>query len=64
MPFKLRNAEATYHRLVNKFVEQIQKTIEVHVEYMVVKSLMVLSHLAHLEEVPSVLEKYKMKLTI
>ena len=39
MPFELKNAGATYQRLVNMmFKEQIGKTIEVYVDDMLVKS--------------------------
>ncbi|KAM0984469.1 hypothetical protein ACFX2C_011867 [Malus domestica] len=39
MPFGLKNAGATYQRLVNSmFAEQIGKSMEVYVDHMLVKS--------------------------
>ncbi|BBG94185.1 Protein kinase superfamily protein [Prunus dulcis] len=53
MPFGLKNAGATYQRLVNKiFKEQIGKTMEVYVDDMLVKA----------PEAFSLLRKYNMKL--
>ena len=40
MPFGLKNAGATYQRLVNKmFSEYLGKTMEVYIDDMLVKSL-------------------------
>ncbi|XP_013617594.1 PREDICTED: RNA-directed DNA polymerase homolog [Brassica oleracea var. oleracea] len=51
MPFGLRNAGATYQRLVNQmFSEQLGKTIEVYIDDMLVKSLHAEDHVSHLEE--------------
>ena len=45
MPFGLRNAGATYQRLVNRmFADQIGKTMEVYVDDMLVKSLKTHDH--------------------
>ena len=63
MPFGLKNAGATYQRLVNKmFAEQIGKTVEVYVDDMLVKSTEPEQHLTNLREVFAILRKYKMKL--
>ena len=63
MPFGLKNAGATYQRLVNKmFTEQIGKTVEVYVDDMLVKSTAPEQHLTNLREVFAILRKYKMKL--
>ena len=63
MPFGLKNAGATYQRLVNKmFIEQIGKTVEVFVDDMQVKSAEPGQHLTNLREVFAFLKKYKMKL--
>ena len=46
MPFGLKNAGATYQRLVNKmFKERIGKTMEVYVDDMLVKSLKTKEHI-------------------
>ena len=51
MPFGLKNAGATYQRLVNKmFSKQIGRNIEVYVDYMLVKSREELAHLDNLKE--------------
>ena len=40
LPFNLKNAKATYQRLVNKvFTNLINKTMEVYIEDILVKSL-------------------------
>ena len=40
MPFALKNARATYQKLVNKvFANLIGKTMEVYVDHMLVKNL-------------------------
>ena len=63
MPFGLKNAGATYQRLVNKiFKEQISRNMEVYVDDMLVKSKSSMNHVADLEETFDVLQKYKMKL--
>ncbi|KAL5563381.1 hypothetical protein UlMin_033128 [Ulmus minor] len=63
MPFGLKNAGATYQRLVNKmFKQQIGKTMEVYVDDMLVKSLKVDEHIDNLRESFEVLREYKMKL--
>ncbi|GFZ05223.1 hypothetical protein Acr_17g0007950 [Actinidia rufa] len=63
MPFGLKNAGATYQRLVNKmFKEQIRKTMEVYIDDMLVKSLRSSDHIAHLEEAFSILRRYQMML--
>ena len=46
MPFGLKNASATYQRLVNKiFKEMIGKTMEVYIDDMLVKSVKVTDHM-------------------
>lgn len=52
MPFRLKNAGATYQRLVNKmFVDLLIKTMEVFVDDMLAKNLKVDNHIQHLEEI-------------
>ncbi|XP_056854530.1 uncharacterized protein LOC130503980 [Raphanus sativus] len=63
MPFGLKNAGATYQRLVNRmFADQLGKTMEVYIDDMLVKSLRADNHLAHLKECFAILNKYGMKL--
>lgn len=63
MPFGLKNAGATYQRLVNKmFQAQIGRNMEVYVDDMLVKSLTSGSHVADLAEAIDTLRKYHMKL--
>ncbi|KFK44296.1 hypothetical protein AALP_AA1G239700 [Arabis alpina] len=63
MPFGLKNAGATYQRLVNKmFQDQLGKTMEVYIDDMLVKSLEEKDHISHLEACFSQLNLYDMKL--
>ena len=50
MPFKLKNARATYQHLVNMMFEKmIGRTMEVYVDDMLVKSKQVVDHVRDLE---------------
>ena len=63
MPFGLKNAGATYQLLVNKMFQfQIGRTMEVYVDDMLVKSLVVADHIDHLQETFNILRSYHMKL--
>ena len=63
IPFGLKNVGATYHRLVNRmFQKQIGATMEVYIDYMLVKSTAAKFHIAHLSEVFRILRNYNMKL--
>ena len=63
MPFGLKNAGATYQRLVNRmFQKQIDTTMEVYIDDMLVKSTTVEIHIAHLSEAFQILRNYNMKL--
>ncbi|KAH9714403.1 hypothetical protein KPL71_020650 [Citrus sinensis] len=63
MPFGLKNAGATYQRLVNKiFKPLIGHTMEVYVDDMIIKSKEPMDHVKHLEETFELLRKYEMKL--
>ncbi|XP_024030694.1 uncharacterized protein LOC112094325 [Morus notabilis] len=62
MPFGLKNAGATYQRLVNKmFTGQIGKSMEVYVDDMLVKSKKTEDHVEDLRRMFGVLRAYKMK---
>ena len=63
MPFGLKNARATYQRLVNKmFQKQIGTSMEVYIDDMLVKSTTAELHIAHLSEAFQILREYNMKL--
>ena len=63
MPFGLKNAGATYQRLVNHmFHTQIEWNVEVYVDDMLVKSLDEGKHLDDLQETFDTLRQYNMKL--
>ena len=63
MPFRLKNAGATYQRLVNRmFQKQIGVTMEVYIDDMLVKSTTTELHIAHLSEAFQILRDYNMKL--
>ncbi|KAH9686870.1 hypothetical protein KPL70_014547 [Citrus sinensis] len=63
MPFGLKNAGATYQRLVNKiFKPLIGQTMEVYVDDMIMKSREPADHVQHLEENFDLLRKYRIKL--
>ena len=59
MSFGLKNVGATYQRLVNMmFKDLIEKTMEVYVDDMLVKSRMVGDHVEHLGQMFEILRKY------
>ena len=65
MPFGLKNAGATYQRLVNRmFNKQIGRNMEVYVDDMLIKSKEELAHLDDLKETFTSLKKYQMKLNL
>ncbi|KAM1110599.1 hypothetical protein ACFX19_009976 [Malus domestica] len=64
MPFGLKNAGATYQRLVNSmFAEQIGKSMEVYVDDMLVKSKHVDQHITNLSETFNILKRFISKAT-
>ena len=63
MPFGLKNAGATYQRLVNKmFQKKIGASMEVYIDDMLVKATTVELLTAHLSEAFQILREYNMKL--
>ena len=63
MPFGLKNAGATYQRLVNKmFQKHIGASMKVYIDDMLVKSVKAELHVAHLAQSFQVLKNYNMKL--
>ena len=63
MPFRLKNAGATYQRLMNRmFANQIGRNVQVYVDNMLMKSLREDDHLSDLQETFDTLRTYNMKL--
>ncbi|KFK39802.1 hypothetical protein AALP_AA3G290100, partial [Arabis alpina] len=63
MPFGLKNAGATYQRLVNKMsAEQLGDTMKVYIDDMLVKSEKAGDHVEHLRSCFEILNQYGMKL--
>ena len=63
MPFGLKNAGATYQRMITKmFSSQLGKTVEVYIGDMVVKSILAEDHLRDLQAVFNTLRKHRLKL--
>ena len=63
MPFNLKNARATYQRLVNHmFRPQIGQNVELYIDDILAKSLDKGKHLDDLEETFDTLRQYNMKL--
>jgi hypothetical protein len=63
MPFGLKNAGATYQRLVNRmFQNQIGRNVEVYVDDLLVKSIRATRHIEDLRETFRTLREYNMKL--
>ena len=59
IPFELKNAGATYQRLVNKmFSKQIGRNMEVYMDDMLIKSKEESAHLDNLQEAFTTLRKY------
>ena len=65
MPFGLKNAGATYQRLVyHMFLPQIGQNVEIYVDDMLVKSQDKGRHLDDLQETFDTLRQYHMKLNL
>ena len=63
MSFSLKNAGATYQRLMNKmFAHQIGRNVQVYVDNMLVKSQRNDDHLDYLRETFDTLHSYNIKL--
>ena len=59
MPFDLKNAGATYQRLVNHmFRELIGRSMEVYIDDLLVKIMEEANHIKHLVEAFSILRKF------
>ena len=65
MLFELKNAGATYQRLMNKmFAHQIGRNVQVYMDNMLVKSIREDDHLDNLKETYDTLCSYNMKLNL
>ena len=63
MSSDLKNAAVTYQRLINMmFKEQIDKTMEIYMDDMLVKTKTITEHVVHLSDTFIVLRRYRMKL--
>ena len=63
MPFGLKNAEATYQRMMTRMFEpQLGKTIEIYIDDMVVKSKAESEHVNDLGNIFDILRKHKLRL--
>ncbi|XP_057770724.1 uncharacterized protein LOC130990511 [Salvia miltiorrhiza] len=61
MPFGLKNAGATYQRMMEKiFKEQLSKNISVYVDDMLVRNVRVEDHVSDLEEIFTVIRKHRL----
>jgi hypothetical protein len=65
MPFGLKNAGATYQRLMDRvFANQIGRNLEVYIDDMVIKSTDETKHHEDLEEILTSVRKYNMRLNL
>ena len=63
MPFGLKNARSTYQRMMTKMFEpQLDRSIEVYINDMVVKSKVVSEHMGDLANIFEILRKHKLHL--
>ena len=65
MPFGLKNAKATYERMMNKVLKgHIKKNLDVYVNDMLIKSRSLNEHLEDLEEIFIVMQNNKVKINL
>ena len=63
MPFRLKNAGATYQRMMMRiFRDKIGRTVDVYIDDMVVKSKQELQHVEDPQEVFEILRQHKLRL--
>ena len=63
MPFRLKNAGATYQRMMTKMIEPLLgKNIKVYIDDMVVKSKAESEHTNDLENIFEILRRHKLRL--
>ena len=65
MPFSLKNAGATYQKLVNKiFTKLLGISMEVYIDDILVKSAAAQDHVTHLDQTFSILRRTNMMLNL
>ena len=65
MPFNLKNMGAMYQKLMNKmFANQIERNVQVYIDDMLVKSLVVQQHIKYLRQSFNVLDQYYNDVTL
>ena len=65
MPFELKNAGATYQRLMNKvFANQIGRIMQIYVDDMVTKTMGDGDHCKDLQEIFAQTRKFNMRLNL
>ena len=65
MPFGLKNAGATFQRMVNKmFKDKIGKNVEIYIDDMIVKSRRAEEHPKDLREVLEIIRRFNLKLNL
>ena len=63
MPFRLKNAGATYQRVTTTlFHDMMHRGVEVYVDDMIVKSRVIVDHLAALERFFERIQKFRLRL--
>ena len=63
MPFGLKNTGSIYQRMITKMFEpQLGKNVEIYIDDMVVKSKLVVEHLADLTSIFEILREHKLRL--
>ena len=63
MPFRLKNAGATYQRMMTRmFRDKIGQAVEVYIDDMLVKSKQEARHIKDLREVFEILRQHKLRL--
>ena len=63
MPFGLKNTGSIYQRMITKMFEpQLGKNVEIYIDDIVVKSKLVVEHLADLTSIFEILRRHKLHL--
>ena len=63
MPFGMKNVGSTYQRMMTKMFEpQLGKNVEVYIDDMVVKSMLVFEHIMDLTSIFEILREHKLRL--